>query len=79
MKKKFIYSLGSLILLMILFVAVNMLSANLLRGMRIDLTQNGLYTLSDGSRNILRELQEPVNLYLFFSSEASRGQIHYRA
>ncbi len=73
MQKKFIYSLGSLVLLLILFVAVNMLSANLLRGMRIDLTQNGLYTLSDGSRNILRELQEPVNLYLFFSSEASRG------
>ncbi len=73
MQKKFIYSLGSLVLLLILFVAGNMLSANLLRGMRIDLTQNGLYTLSDGSRNILRELQEPVNLYLFFSSEASRG------
>ncbi len=73
MQKKLIYSLGSLVLLLILFVAVNMLSANLLRGMRIDLTQNGLYTLSDGSRNILRELQEPVNLYLFFSSEASRG------
>jgi ABC-type uncharacterized transport system involved in gliding motility auxiliary subunit len=73
MQKKFIYSMGSLVLLLILFVAVSMLSANLLRGMRIDLTENGLYTLSDGSRNILRELQEPVNLYLFFSGEASRG------
>jgi ABC-type uncharacterized transport system involved in gliding motility auxiliary subunit len=73
MQKKFIYSLGSLVLLLILFVAISMLSGNLLRGMRVDLTQNGLYTLSDGSRNILRELQEPVNLYLFFSGEASRG------
>ena len=73
MQKKFIYSLGSLVLLLILFVAISMLSGSLLRGMRVDLTQNGLYTLSDGSRNILRELQEPVNLYLFFSGEASRG------
>ena len=73
MQKKFIYSLGSLVLLLILFVAISMLSGSLLRGMRADLTQNGLYTLSDGSRNILGELQEPVNLYLFFSGEASRG------
>ncbi|MEE8495152.1 MAG: Gldg family protein [Xanthomonadales bacterium] len=73
MQKKFIYSLGSLALLLILFVAISMLSSSLLRGLRVDLTQNGLYTLSDGTRNILRELQEPVNLYLFFSGEASRG------
>ena len=73
MQKKFIYSLGSLVLLLILFVAISMLSGSLLRGLRVDLTQNGLYTLSDGSRNILGELQEPVNLYLFFSDEASRG------
>ena len=73
MQKKFIYSLGSLVLLLILFVAISMLSGSLLRGMRVDLTQNGLYTLSDGSRNILAELQEPVNLYLFFSGEVSRG------
>jgi len=73
MHKKFIYSLGSLVLLLVLFVAISMLSGSLLRGMRIDLTQNGLYTLSDGSRNILRELREPVNLYLFFSGESSRG------
>ena len=73
MQKKFIYSLGSLVLLLILFVAISMLSASLLRGVRVDLTENGLYTLSGGSRNILRQLQEPVNLYLFFSDEASRG------
>jgi len=73
MQKKFIYSLGSLALLLILFVAISMLSATLLRGVRVDLTENRLYTLSGGSRNILRQLQEPVNLYLFFSDEASRG------
>jgi len=73
MQKKFIYSLASLVLLLILFVAISMLSGSLLRGMRVDLTQNGLYTLSDGSRNILGELQEPVNLYLFFSGETSRS------
>ncbi|HKJ18661.1 MAG TPA: Gldg family protein [Xanthomonadales bacterium] len=66
------YSYGSLLLLFLIFGALVMLSANLLTGMRLDLTENKLYTLSDGTANILDELEEPVNLYLFFSEEASR-------
>ncbi len=65
------YSYGSLLLLLIIFVALVMLSSQLLTGMRMDLTENRLYTLSDGTRNILQNLEEPVNLYLFFSEDAS--------
>jgi len=71
MQKKFFYSIGSLVLLMLLFVAISMLSGSLLKGMRLDLTENELYTLSDGTRNVLADLQEPVTLYLFFSQAAS--------
>ena len=72
MQKKSIYSIGSLVLLLVLFMAANMLSGNLLRGLRFDLTDNKLFTLSTGTRNILDQLQEPVTLYLFFSQDASR-------
>ncbi|MDH3923826.1 MAG: Gldg family protein [Xanthomonadales bacterium] len=72
MQKKSIYSIGSLLLLLVFFVVASMLSSNLLRGLRFDLTENQLYTLSSGTRNILHDLQEPVTLYLFFSQEASR-------
>jgi ABC-type uncharacterized transport system involved in gliding motility auxiliary subunit len=72
MHKNSVYSIGSLILLMVLFVAINILSSNLLKGLRFDLTENHLYTLSEGSRNILDQLQEPVTLYLFFSEDSSR-------
>jgi len=72
MQKKSIYSLGSLALLLVLFVAINMLSGNLLRGLRLDLTENGLFTLSDGTRNVLASLQEPVTLYFYFSQASSR-------
>jgi ABC-type uncharacterized transport system involved in gliding motility auxiliary subunit len=58
-------------LLLVLFVALSMLSGNLLKGYRFDLTENKLYTLSEGTRNVLRELDEPVTLYLFFSQDAS--------
>jgi ABC-type uncharacterized transport system involved in gliding motility auxiliary subunit len=72
MQKKSIYSMGSLVLLLVFFVVVSMLSSNLFRGLRLDLTENQLYTLSKGTRNILHELQEPVTLYLIFSEAASR-------
>jgi len=73
MQKKSIYSIGSLALLLVIFMAVSLLSGKLLRGLRFDLTENKLYTLSEGTRNILDTLQEPVTLYLFFSQDASRN------
>lgn len=66
------YAYGALALLVVIFGALVMLSGNLLTGMRLDLTQNNLYTLSEGTLNIIEELDEPVNLYLIFSEEASR-------
>lgn len=72
MQKKSSYLLGSLALLLVLFIAISMLSDRVLRGLRFDLTESGLYTLSEGSLNVLGSLQEPVTLYLFFSQETSR-------
>jgi len=72
MQKKSIYSLGSLALLLVLFVAINMLSGGLLRGLRFDLTENNLFTLSEGTRNVLASLQEPVTLTFYFSQASSR-------
>lgn len=57
----------ALLALAILFIALIMLSNNLLRGFRLDLTENRLYTLSAGTENMLGKLHEPINLYLFFS------------
>ena len=56
---------GLLILLAIL-VAANVIVSSLRA--RIDLTEENLYTLSDGSRTILKQLDRKVTLKLFFSS-----------
>lgn len=72
MLKKSIYPIGSLLLLLLLFVAVSMVSERGLQGMRFDLTQNRLFTLSEGSKNVLAGLREPVTLRFYFSQEASR-------
>ncbi len=62
---------GSLALVGLLFIGIMLLANTLLRGAQVDLTQDRLYTLSQGMRNILRDLEEPVNLYLFFSDSAA--------
>jgi ABC-type uncharacterized transport system involved in gliding motility auxiliary subunit len=65
---------GGLVLLAVLFLGVVMLSNVGLRGMRLDLTQNRLYTLSSGTQQVVRDLKEPVNLYFYFSRDIAAKQ-----
>src|SRR5690349_13661205 len=62
----------ALAVLAVLFVALLLLVDFAFRGARVDLTHNRLYTLSDGTRNILSSIDEPINLYLFYSDRATR-------
>ena len=61
------------------FLAVNTLANIWFRAARLDLTQNGLYTISDGTRNVLRGLQEPVTLRFFYSAEQAANFPNVRA
>ena len=53
----------------VLLIAVNALSESLLAGARLDLTQHHIYTLSEGTRSILKRLDEPVTLRLYLSKQ----------
>ncbi len=68
------FGVGGLLALAVLFLGIIMLSNLGLRGMRIDLTQNRLYTLSPGTKQVLAELKEPINLYFYFSRDAAAKQ-----
>jgi ABC-type uncharacterized transport system involved in gliding motility auxiliary subunit len=68
------FGIGGLIALAVLFLGVVMLSNVGLRGLRLDLTQNRLYTLSPGTQQVLGDLKEPINLYFYFSREAAAKQ-----
>jgi ABC-type uncharacterized transport system involved in gliding motility auxiliary subunit len=68
------FGIGGLLALAVLFLGVVMLANLALRGMRLDLTQNRLYTLSPGTRQVLGELKEPINLYFYFSRDAAAKQ-----
>jgi len=71
-KSKSVTTIG-LIILAVLFLVINMVSNNLFTSSRIDLTENELYTLTDGTRNIVKNIEEPVTIYLFYSDKASEG------
>lgn len=62
---------SALLILALLFVAVVLVSNVLFRGARVDLTENNLYTLSDGTRSLLGKLDEPVQLTLYFSDRST--------
>ena len=62
---------SSLLLLALAFLAAVIVSNQLFRGWHLDLTENKLYTLSDGTKRILENIDEPINLYFFFSDKAS--------
>ncbi|MEI7713319.1 MAG: GldG family protein, partial [Rhodospirillales bacterium] len=48
-------------------LGINLFADARLDGVRIDLTQSRLYTLSDGTKQVLAGLKEPVALRLFYS------------
>ncbi|MBE9562324.1 MAG: GldG family protein, partial [Proteobacteria bacterium] len=59
----------SLIVAVVLFLAVNIVSKELFSSARIDLTEGKLYTLSEGTENILKNLEEPITLRFFLSEK----------
>ena len=61
----------AILLAAILFVALNVVAGHALRGMRVDLTADGLYTLSQGTKNLLGNLKEPITLRFFYSRKLS--------
>ena len=54
-------------LALVLLFAVNILASRTLGPVRIDLTESNLFTLSEGTRNVLAGLQDPVTLRFYLS------------
>ncbi len=68
------------LLLVVLGFVVAVVATNVwLRGVRIDLTENNLYTLGEGTQAVLDGIEEPINLYFFFSNEATEQLPSLRA
>jgi len=65
-------ALVSLAAAVVLFVAVNVIAGNWLASMRVDLTEEGLYTLSPATRATLAKIDEPITLRFYYSPQLGR-------
>lgn len=77
-KIKFLFSrTGLLTAAVALLVSVGLISA--LPSIRIDLTEDDLFSLADGTRNIVSGLDEPIELLFFYSESATEDQPQIRS
>ena len=77
-KIKFLFSgTGLLTVAVALLVSVGLISA--LPSIRIDLTEDDLFSLADGTRNIVSGLEEPIELLFFYSESATEDQPQIRS
>ena len=63
---------AGLVVALVALVAVNVFSNAYFTGARADLTENGAYTLTEGTLNTIAKLDEPVTLRLFLSEKIAR-------
>lgn len=70
---------STLAILFVALVVAVIASSVWLRGARLDLTGNGLYTLGKGTQAVLKDIKEPIDLYFFFSNESTKNLQQLRA
>jgi ABC-type uncharacterized transport system involved in gliding motility auxiliary subunit len=54
---------------LVLFLAVNILSDALFKSARLDLTADQLFTLSEGTKQVLAAIEEPIDLRLYYTAQ----------
>lgn len=73
------FAIVAIVLAAVLFFAVNILANASLSGVRADLTQGKIYTLSPGTRAILARIDQPLLLRFYVSSKLAREAPSYAA
>jgi len=69
---KQLLSTAGLILAAILFLSFNIVTNGNLKSARIDLTQDKIYTLSEGTLNIIGSLDDPISLRFYYSEQVAQ-------
>ncbi|MDX2468968.1 MAG: GldG family protein [SAR324 cluster bacterium] len=67
----------NIFLVLVLVVAVNIIASAIF--FRIDVTEEGLYTLSDGSKKVVESVKKPVTLKFYFSKDAAQVPLSFKA
>ncbi len=68
---------SSIVLALILLLSVNLFAASALRNAKADLTQQRLFTISNGTRLVLRGIDEPISVKLYYSKRLGEAASTY--
>ncbi len=60
------------------FLAVNLFASNALRSWRADFTKESLYTISGGTKRALANIDEPIDLKVYFSKKLGDAAPQYQ-
>ncbi len=70
---KRLFSVVGLVFVAVLLVAINALAGAAFKSARLDMTAANFYTLSEGTKNILKNLDDTVTLRFFFSEKLAQS------
>ncbi len=71
-----LFSAGGLLLVLVILVMVNVLFAGV--NLRWDATEDNLYSLSKGSKQILSDLKQDVTIKVYYSQDAENIPVHIK-
>lgn len=60
---------GGILLAAVTLLSVNLIASTALRNAKFDLTEERLFTISDGTRKALRAIDEPIDVRVYFSKK----------
>src|SRR5262245_30912277 len=60
---------GGLALGVVILLSINLIISTSLRGWKADLTEDRLFTISNGTRAVLRSIDEPIRARVYFSKK----------
>ncbi len=67
-----VLTMGAIALAIVLFLAINIISNSVFRSAQLDLTEDSLFTVTSGTREILAALDEPVTLKFYRSEQVQQ-------
>ncbi|HUJ04220.1 MAG TPA: Gldg family protein [Rhizomicrobium sp.] len=74
-----LYAIGAMACAVVIFAGLNIAADATFTTERLDLTQNGLYTLAPGTKHIVENLREPITLKFFYSKKVAADYAQIQA
>lgn len=70
-------AIGSLVMAAVILLSVNIIAANVFRTAKADLTEDNLFTIAEGTRQVLASIDEPIDVRVYYSRQLGEAAPSY--